>query len=188
MVLEKISESVVKKDHSPKMSGRSIYVADYNKAKDGSDILTGKILHSKVARARVKVKLPSLPTGYFYVDANDIPGDNNVNIVLDDMPVYCRDTVEYIGEAIGMVVGPDEKEVDRILSEIEVEYEMLPPVLDLRTAKEAFFNYEYGHGDMEKAFAEADHVYEEEFETGYQEQTYLETQGMMAEPEQDGNM
>ncbi len=188
MVLEKISESVVKKDHSPKMSGRSIYVADYNKAKDGSDILTGKILHSKVARARVKVKLPSLPTGYFYVDANDIPGDNNVNIVLDDMPVYCRDTVEYIGEAIGMVVGPDEKEVDRILSEIEVEYEELSPVLDLRTAKEAFFNYEYGHGDMEKAFAEADHVYEEEFATGYQEQTYLETQGMMAEPEQDGNM
>lgn len=189
MVLEKISESVVKKDHSPKMSGQSIYVADYEKAGDGSGILTGKILHAKVARAKIKaVNVPELPSGYFYVDASDIPGDNNVNIVLDDMPVYCRDTIEYIGEAIGMVVGPDEKEVDRILSQIVVDYEEMTPVLDLRTAEEAFFNYEYGHGDMEKAFAEADHIYEEEFETGYQEQTYLETQGMMAEPEENGKM
>ncbi|MBO4903228.1 MAG: xanthine dehydrogenase family protein [Lachnospiraceae bacterium] len=187
--MEKISESVVKKDHAPKMAGESIYVADYNTAKDGSRILTGKVLHAKIARAKVLgVDLPEMPDGYLYVDAKDIPGDNNVNIVLDDMPVFCRDTVEYIGEAIGMVVGPDEKEVDRILSAIEVRYEELPPVLDLRTAKEAFFTYEYGHGDMEKAFAEADHVYEEEFETGYQEQTYLETQGMMAEPEADGSM
>lgn len=189
MVLEKISESVVKKDHSPKMSGQSIYVADYEKAGDGSGILTGKILHAKVARAKIKaVNVPELPSGYFYVDASDIPGDNNVNIVLDDMPVYCRDTIEYIGEAIGMVVGPDEKEVDRILSQIVVDYEEMTPVLDLRTAEEAFFNYEYGRGDMERAFAEADHIYEEEFETGYQEQTYLETQGMMAEPEENGRM
>ena len=187
--MEKISQSVVKKDHSPKMGGRRVYVADYNTAKNGDGILTGKILHSKVARARIRgVEVPTLPDGYYYVDAKDIPGDNNVNIVLDDMPVYCRDTVEYIGEAIGMVVGPDSKKVDRILSEIKVNYEELEPVLDLRTAKEAFFNYEYGHGDMDKAFAEADHVYEEEFETGYQEQTYLETQGMMAEPEEGGSM
>ena len=120
--MEKISQSVVKKDHAAKMEGRSIYVADYNTAKDGRKILTGKILHSKTARAKVlSVSVPDLPEGYFYVDARDIPGDNNVNIVLDDMPVFCRDTVEYIGEAIGMVVGPDAKEVDRILSGIKVE-------------------------------------------------------------------
>ncbi len=182
--MEKISQSVVKKDHAAKMEGRSIYVADYNTAKDGRKILTGKILHSKTARANVlSVSVPDLPEGYFYVDARDIPGDNNVNIVLDDMPVFCRDTVEYIGEAIGMVVGPDAKEVDRILSGINVELEELEPVLDLRKSTEAFFNYEYGHGDLQKAFAEADKVFDEEFETGYQEQAYLETQGMMAEPE-----
>lgn len=182
--MEKISQSVVKKDHAAKMEGRSIYVADYNTAKDGRKILTGKILHSKTARAKVlSVSVPDLPEGYFYVDARDIPGDNNVNIVLDDMPVFCRDTVEYIGEAIGMVVGPDAKEVDRILSGINVELEELEPVLDLRKSTEAFFNYEYGHGDLQKAFAEADKVFDEEFETGYQEQAYLETQGMMAEPE-----
>ena len=187
--MEKISRSVVKKDHAPKIEGRSIYVGDYVTAKDGRPILTGKLLHATVARAKVlSVEVPELPEGYLYVDAGDVPGDNNVNIVLDDTPVFCRETVEYIGEPIGMVVGPDEKEVQRILSAIRVNYEELEPELDVRTAKKAFFDYEYGHGDMEKAFAEADKIYEEEFETGYQDQTYLETQGMMAEPEADGRM
>ncbi len=183
--MEKISQSVVKKDHEPKMSGRSVYVADY--PDDG--VLTGKFLRSTLARAKVvKVELPVFPKGYSYVDRNDVPGDNNVNIVMDDTPVFARDTVEYIGEPIGMVVGPEEAVVDRLLSEIKVSYEELEPVLDLRRADTVFFNYEYEKGDLGKAFAEADKVYREEFSTGYQDQTYLEPQGMMAEPEANGHM
>ncbi|MCD8383995.1 MAG: xanthine dehydrogenase family protein molybdopterin-binding subunit [Clostridiales bacterium] len=183
--MKEISCPVVKKDHGDKVSGRSLYVGDY----DGEGVLTGKLLHAKVAHARiVEVSLPELPQGYLYVDRNDVPGDNNVNIVKDDTPVYARETVEYIGEPIGMVVGPDPKEVERLLSEIQVTYEELEPVLDLRKASEVFFHYEYGKGDLEAAFAQADKVYEEEFETGYQEQAYLETQGMMAVPEADGRM
>ena len=183
--METISQSVVKKDHAPKISGRSIFVGDIDK----HGILCGKMLRSKYAKAKLLgVKLPELPDGYYYVDRNDVPGDNNVNIVRDDTPVYARETVEYIGEPIGMVCGPDEAVCEDIIKNTEVEYEELEPVLDLRKADEAFFNYEYGKGDVEKAFAEADKVYEEEFETGYQDQTYLETQGMMAEPEEGGRM
>lgn len=183
--MEKISQSVVKKDHEPKMSGRSIYVGDY----PDEGVLTGKLLRSKLARARLLgVELPAMPEGYYYVDHSDVPGDNHVNIVLDDTPVFAADTVEYIGDPIGMVVGPDEQLVDRILSEIKVTYEELEPMLDLRKADTIFFNYEYEKGDLSKAFAEADKIYEEEFSTGYQDQTYLETQGMMAEPEKGGHM
>ncbi len=183
--MENISRSVVKKDHTPKMSGQSIYVCDVDK----HGVLCGKLLRSKLARAKLlDVKVPELPDGYYYVDRNDIPGDNNVNMVLDDCPVFARETVEYIGEPIGMVCGPDETICEEILSKTEVVYEELEPVLDLRTAEEVFFNYEYGKGDLDEAFAQADKVYIEEFETGYQDQTYLETQGMMAVPEEGGRM
>lgn len=183
--MEQISQSVIKKDHSPKMSGRSLYVGDYQ----DENILTGKLLRSTVARAKLlAVHLPELPDGYYYVDKNDVPGDNNVNIVLDDTPVYARDTVEFIGDPIGMVVGSDEAVVDALLSQIKVDYEPLEPVLDLRKAETAFFNYEYGKGDMGEAFRQADEIVTEEFMTGYQDQTYLEPQGMMAEPEADGKM
>ena len=84
-----------------------------------------------------------------------------------------------------MVVAPDERTANDILNGIQVEYEDLPPVLDIRDFDTVFFDYEYGKGDVDKAFADADKIYEEEFETGYQEQAYLETQGMIAEPGAD---
>lgn len=183
--MQNISQPVVKKDHESKITGRAIYVSDYH----DDNILTGKFLRSTLAHAKlVSVDVPPLPDGYCYVDKTDVPGDNNVNIVKDDTPVFARDTVEYIGEPIGMIVGPEESEVDHILSKIKVSYEELEPVLDIRKADTVFFDYEFGKGDMEKAFAEADKIYEEEFTTGYQEQAYMEAEGMIAEPEKDGKM
>ena len=183
--MEKISESVVRRDHLAKLSGQAMYVGDYMQ----DDILTGKLLRSAKAHAKlIEVKVPQLPEGYYYVDKKDIRGDNNVNIVLDDMPVYADGTVEYIGQAIGMVCGPDEEEVDRILAAIEVVYEELPVITDINASEKVFFDYTVEKGDIDKAFAEADQVFEETFETGYQDQAYLETQAMMAEPLADGKI
>ena len=183
--MEPISKSVVRKDHEPKMSGRSLYVGDYG----NEGVLTGKFLRAKAARARIlSVKVPELPPGYFYIDRRDVPGVNKVHIVMDDTPVFAEDITEYIGEPIAMVAGPDPKRVDEILAAIQVDWEELEPVLDIRKSDTVFFDYEYGKGNLEEAFAQADKVYEEEFSTGYQDQTYLETQAMMAEPEENGRM
>lgn len=125
--MDKISHSVMKKDHAPKVSGRSVYVSDY----PPEGVLCGKMLRSTVARARIlDVDAPPLPDGYFYVDARDVPEENAVEIVLYDTPVFCRETVEYIGEPIAMLCGPDEKTVERLRDECRVRYEQLEPVLD----------------------------------------------------------
>jgi len=182
--MEMISQSVTRQDHAPKMSGTALYVADYPL----EGVLFGKLLYSSRPKARlVQVKIPALPDGYLVVDKNDIPGENRVHIVQDDTPVFARETVEYIGEPILMAVGPVEKEVQHIIDQIEVVYEDLPPILSMGNSDTVFFNYEYGKGDIVKAFVEADKVYMEEFDTGRQEQAYLEPQGMIAEPH-DGRM
>ena len=83
--MKEICQSVKKKDHDPKIEGRSVYVDDYNLTAGGKKILCGRLLHSIYAKAKVlSVTVPELPEGYYWVDRNDIPGDNNVNIVLDD--------------------------------------------------------------------------------------------------------
>ena len=74
--------------------------------------------------------MPELPEGYLIVDHRDVKGANEVHIVLDDTPVFAVDTVEFVGDPILMVVGPDERTVDRILKEIQVDYEELPAELD----------------------------------------------------------
>lgn len=179
-----ISESIKKKDHDAKMSGRALYVDDQVM----EDMLYGRLLRSKKARARIKEIIePKLPEGYFIVDKRDVSGVNNVHIVLDDTPVFVEDTVEYIGDPILMVVGPNLKGVERILNEIVIVYEDLTPIIDMRKSDTVFFNYNYEKGDIDKALEEADRIFTETFQTGYQEQAYLETQGMIAYPH-DGRM
>lgn len=174
-----ISESIKKKDHDAKVSGRAMYVDDHKM----EDMLYGRILRSSKAKARIiNIIKPDLPKGYFIVDKNDVTGKNKVHIVLDDTPVFAEDTVEYIGDPILMVVGENLKEVERILNEIIVVYEELEPILDMQKSDTIFFNYNYEKGDIQKALKEADNVFIETFQTGHQEQAYLETQGMIAYP------
>lgn len=175
-----ISQSVEKKDHASKISGEAVYVADH----PAEEVLFGRLVRSDKAKARVLgVMLPPVPEGYWYVDRNDVPGVNRVHIVEDDCPVFAEDTVEYVGEPIGMLVGPDEKELERLLGAVKVAYEELPPILRMEDHDTVFFDYRYGKGDVERAFSTADRIYEEVFCTGYQEQAYLEPQGMIAEPD-----
>ncbi len=173
-----ISRSVAKKDHAPKTNGSAMYVGDF--APDG--LLYGQLVRSPYARAKVLgITLPPLPEGYFTVDASDVPGVNQVHIVKDDTPVFAEDTVEFIGDPVLMLVGPNEEKVARLAAAVQVAYEPLPAVTDIQSADTAFFTYQFGRGDVAQAFHTADKVYEESFETGYQEQAYLETQGLMAD-------
>ena len=171
-----ISKSVQKIDHSSKANGSALYVCDY----PTEGMLFGRVLRSQIAKGIVlNVSLPKLPEGYFYVDKNDIPGVNEVHMILDDTPVF-TDNVEFIGDPIGMLVGENEHEVGRLLGEIKVEYDEKTPVFDARESDEVFFEYNIDKGDTDAAFKDADRIFEESFETGLQEHVYLETNGMIA--------
>ena len=176
--MKPISESVPKIDHSEKTRGKAGYVCDFST----EGVLFGRILRSAQAKAGIlRVRVPELPENYRYIDHNDVPGLNQVHMVLDDTPVFAEKTVEYIGDPIGIITGPDERELNRLLNEIEIEYERLEPEFDIHNSSVVFFDYGYEKGGVGGAFEDADKVFEENFETGRQEQMYLETNGMIAE-------
>jgi len=176
-MMEAISKSVVKNDHTLKMNGQALYVDDHHI--DG--MLCGKLFRSVKPKARIiNVKLPELPQEYYVVDKNDVGGKNQVHIVQDDTPVFAGETVEYIGEPILMLVGPCLHEVERLLGEIEVIYQEQVPVLDMEESDTVFFQFGFKKGDIDKALQEADHIFSQTYETGYQEHAYLETQGIIA--------
>lgn len=173
-----ISKPVIKKDHYEKVNGSAIYIADMNKA----DLLHGKFLRSVKAKAKIlEIKLPDLPAGYCIVDYKDVPGVNRVAIIVNDQPIYAEEQVNYIGEAILMVVGPDTSVIDRILKEIIVVYEEEDPLFDIEHAKEYACSYSFQKGDINNAFAASAKIVEETFVTGYQEHVYIEPNGILAE-------
>jgi len=171
-----IGSSVQKIDHFSKITGSAVYVCDY----PTEGMLFGRILRSSIAHGVVRnVRLPVLPDGYFYVDKDDVGGDNAVHMVQDDTPVF-TDRVMFIGDPIGMLVGDNEREVDKLLGEIVVEYDELPPVFDVRLSEDILFEFNVDKGDVVAALNDADRIIEGTYETGHQEHIYLETNGMIA--------
>jgi len=172
-----ISEGVIKKDHKEKMDGSALYIGDY--AEEG--ILYGRLIRSPHPHARVlAIRYPEMPDGYLYADHWDVPGERDSNTVPDDAPVFASKEVLYVGDPVAIIAGPDPKTVNALVEQTETDYEILSAVLEIDASDTYFFDYRYGKGDVEKAFAKADRIYEETYRTGYQEQAYLETQGIMA--------
>ncbi|TDT63666.1 xanthine dehydrogenase family protein molybdopterin-binding subunit [Fonticella tunisiensis] len=181
-----ISQSVRREDVPDKIAGIAKYIGDYK----FKDMLYARTLRSTEARAIIKnIVFPKLPDGYCIVDKGDVPGRNRVKIIDYDMPFFADGVVNYIGEPIALVVGKDKRVIESILSQIRVEYQRIEPILSVEDGLNAekpifgdnncFSDYTISKGDMVSAKRRAKFVYEGEYETGYQEQFYLEPQGMI---------
>ncbi|RKZ01314.1 MAG: aldehyde oxidase [Candidatus Hydrothermota bacterium] len=183
-----ISKAIRRVDNDEKVSGIAKFIADVKL----EGMLYAKTLRSTRPRARIKsIKIPKLPNGYFIVDKNDVPANNRVKLIFTDQPFFAEDVVNYIGEPILLVVGPDKAKVLEILEQIEVEYEDLEPIFTIEDAESGtkppifgddnlFADYEFTKGDPDAAFARAYRIIEGEYRTGIQEHIYLEPQGMLA--------
>jgi CO/xanthine dehydrogenase Mo-binding subunit len=193
--VNKISTPVRRLDAVDKTAGFTKYIADM----DFGDSLNGMFLRSTRARARIlSVSKPSLPDGYYIIDKDDIPGENAIHQVNADWPVFADKNVRFIGDSIALVVGPEKKIINNIISEIKVEYEDIPAVYSIEDSlalkggplhgnNNIYGDFNLKKGDPEKAFAEAAEVFEKVYETGLQEHIYMEPQGMVGDWK-DGKM
>jgi CO/xanthine dehydrogenase Mo-binding subunit len=131
-MINNINIPVEKVDNQEKIAGNAIYLGDMQP----EGMLFAKTLRSDRPRAIIKaVDIPPLPEGYFIVDKHDVPGKNRVKIIFDDQPFFAEDTVNYIGEPILLVVGPDKQRILELISDIRVHYEDIDPVLTLMDAE-----------------------------------------------------
>ncbi len=184
---EKVDRSINRIDAPEKTGGYTEYIADMK----FEGMLYAKTLRSEKPRAVIKsIDIPLLPEGCYVVDKNDVPGKNRVKMLLDDQPFFAEDNVNYIGEPILLVVGPDREQVAQVLSNIRVQYEEMEPVFTIEDAVKGFnvpiygedncfSGYEITRGDPDRAFREAAEAIEGEYRTGLQEHIYLEPQGVI---------
>ncbi len=174
--MHKISQPVIKKDHTEKMGGEAKYIADLKFAR----MLYAGILRSTKARAVIEgIKIPELEEGYYVIDYKDVTGINLLKVVTSEQPIFAENRVNFIGEAILLVAGEEEKRVNEIVDSIEIRYKEENAVLTLEEAEIFTSEYEYKKGNSTEAFGQAARVIEETFRTGYQEQAYIEPQGVI---------
>lgn len=186
--MESISKPIKRYDFDEKIEGKAKYCGDIHL----ENMIYAKTVRSEIARGKIiSIEISVLPSGYFIIDYKDVTGKNVVPIVYEDQPFFAENVVNYIGEPILLVAGPDKQIILEIIKNIKIKYQPQKPILSIEEAvntnenyifgnKPSFVEYEYSKGNINEAIKNAEFFVEDEFRTGYQEQAYLEPQSMAA--------
>jgi len=184
-----IGQSIPRKEGRAKVTGRARYVDDM--ALPG--MLYGATVRSTVARGEIRgIEYgPSIPWDEFtIVSAADIPGRNCVTLILDDQPFLADGRINHPEEPILLLAHSDRFLLEEARRQIIVHVEPRPAVFSMDDALERrhviwgndniFKSYVVSRGDVDAAMADGVRVIEGEYETGAQEQLYIEPNGMLA--------
>jgi len=184
-----VGESVPRREGRSKVTGQARYVDDV--ALPG--MLYGATIRSPAARGLIRrIEYdPSIPWDEFtMVSAADIPGVNRVALIRDDQPYLAEHQVNHPEEPILLIAHPDRYLLEEARRQVRIHLDPLPAIFTIDealAAREAiwgtdnvFARYTVAKGDVDAAWGEAHLIVDGEYETGAQEQLYIEPNGMLA--------
>ena len=195
-----VGKSRLRVDAAAKVTGQAKFAADYH----FENMLYGKILHSPIPHGSIKkidtTKAKALPGVKLVLTGEDVPDMTyGVSPARYDEHVLAKERVRYVGDEVAAVIAVDEETAEKALELIKVEYEELPSVFNpMEAVKEGApqlhekyknnINTKVDHhfGDIEKGFADADHIREEEFVGNHVYQNPIEPHASIAYWENDG--
>ena len=124
------------------------------------------------------------------VFAREIPGDATLASFAQDEPVFAQDTVQHVGQVIGIVVAESVMQARRAARKVVCTIEPLPPILTVQDALAAksyvLPPVHVKRGDASQALADAAHTLEGQLDVGGQEHFYLEGQIAYVVPQEQG--
>jgi len=204
--LKEVGKPTIRQDIRGHVTGATRYYDDH---------LFDGLMHMRCVRsphhhARIKgidsSVAANMPGVRRIVMSDDVP--NNLNTLLsligfgrDEEPLLSHVKVSYKGEPVCAVIADTERQARAAAKAVNVDWEVLPHVLDVEDAlkadapvvNEVYPNntFDYGRfdhqklrfGDVEKAFLQADKIVEAEYQMSPIEQAPMETCGAIAAPE-----
>jgi CO/xanthine dehydrogenase Mo-binding subunit len=184
-----VGKPVPRKEGRQKVTGQALYVDDIS----FPGRLHGVTVRSSVPRGRIrKISFEGeIPWNEFtIVTAKDIPGENYVALILNDQPYLADGVVNHPEEAIVLLAHHDKYLLEEARRHVRIEYEELPAIFSLQDSlakKEiiwgednVFKKFLVDKGNVDDAWSKADFIVEGAYQTGAQEQLYIETNGAIA--------
>ena len=191
-----VGQPLDRRDGVEKVTGHARYSGDMALP----DMLCGKILHCPHPRARViridTSRAASLPGVKAVLTKENTEGWRTYWYEIPQ--IACPECLTYEGQELAAVAAEDASVAQRALELIDIEYEVLPPMLDAEEAlkhpipsclgdeeypgMDLFDRKKYviKRGDIEKGFAESDVVLEETYITPTQYHGTIQTRACVA--------
>jgi len=191
-----IGKSYKRPDGPDKTTGKTKFITDVKV----ENIVYGHPIYSSIPFGKIKsidVTNAKKEQGYCGIfSAEDIPGINQVGVILKDQPLFADKIVRFIGDSIGIAIAETESAAKLIADKVKIEYEEFEPHFSIDESKAAInkpihdnniaCEHQSIKGDINKGFTEAKHIIEADFKTPVQEHYYLEPQGLIAIPKTYG--
>lgn len=184
-----IGKPVPRKEGRKKVTGQALYVDDLS----FPEMLHGATVRSPAARGKItNISFTGdIPWDEFViVTAKDVPGANYVALILNDQPYLAEGFVNHPEEPVLLLAHKDKYLVEEARQNVRIEIEELPAIFSLADSlakKEiiwgednVFKKFLVDKGNVDNAWASADLIIEGEYETGAQEQLYIENNGAVA--------
>src|ERR1044072_4157897 len=189
-----IGKSAPRKEGRRKVTGQALYVDDIS----FPDMLFGTTVRSSIARGRIKnifFEGELRWHEFTVVTAKDIPGENYVALILNYQPYLAAEVVNNPEEPILLLAHQDKYLLEEARRNVRIEYEELPAIFSLEDSvnkKEivwgednVFKSFLVDKGNVDDVWSTADHIIEGEYQTGAQEQLYIENNGAIASANPD---
>ncbi len=174
-----IGQPVARKEGWAKVTGAARYVDDLR----FPGMLHGRTVRTTIACGEVTDVRVAAP-GCVVADHRDVPGRNVIAMIESDQPCLVEREVRHAAEPVVLLAHADREALAR--ATVEIDYRRREPLLDPRLSRRVFKEITIDKGRLAQGFAQADVVVEGEYATGSQEQLYLETNGVIAVPEDGG--
>ncbi|HET6976837.1 MAG TPA: xanthine dehydrogenase family protein molybdopterin-binding subunit [Pyrinomonadaceae bacterium] len=189
MTTHTIGKSVPRKEGRKKVTGQALYVDDLS----FPEMLHGVTVRSPAARGKItNISFDGdIPWDEFIiVTAKDVPGANYVALILNDQPYLADGFVNHPEEPVVLLAHADKYLVEEARRNVHITVEEQPAIFSLADSlakKEiiwgednVFKKFLVDKGNVDDVWASADLIIEGEYETGAQEQLYIENNGAIA--------
>ncbi|MCB9764837.1 MAG: xanthine dehydrogenase family protein [Alphaproteobacteria bacterium] len=190
-----IGEDIPRTDGVAKVTGAARYVDDLQV----EGCLYGATVRSTHAHAAIRGITLNLDYDWsdvVVVTSVDVPGHNCVLLMTEDQPVLAEQVVRHVTEPVALVAAPTREKALEAARNVRIMYRPLPALLDpllsednqilLHGSDNVFKRITIEKGDV--GSVTGGRLISGTYQVGHQEQLYIEPQGMLAVPRDDGGI
>lgn len=186
-----VGTEVPRVDGEAKVKGTAIYGDDIVM----SGMLYGVCRYADIAAGRLDTldisEAEKVPGVVCIATAKDVPGVERIGVIISDYPPIAKDEIAFRGDVIAIIAAESYEAACQAADRITATYTPYTPITDpvealkpgarlihSDTESNVINRHHTVKGDIEAGFSTSTHIFERDYEVGFQEHAYIEPESI----------